>query len=157
MAYELLIAIILTLLPITELRLGLPLALIYANNSGIPSFIIFILILTLNLLLIFFIFFFLDNLHKLFLKWNFYKKVFEKSIKKIQKKTTNFEKKYKRSGFIALVLLVAVPLPFTGAYSGCLISWLIGLDRKKSIYAIGLGVIIAGLIIYLLTMGILSI
>lgn len=149
-------AIILTLFPFVELRGGLPLALIYAENNGIPSFLIFLLILFLNLLLIFFIFFFLDKLHNLFMGWNFYKKMFNKSIKKLQKKTFKFEERHKKSGFLALVLLVAIPLPLTGAYSGSLIAWLLNLDRKKSIYAISLGVIIAGIIIYLATLGVLN-
>jgi uncharacterized membrane protein len=153
---QLLVAVLLTLLPITELRVGLPVALVHATNNNLPTFPIFLLILTLNLLLIFFIFFFLDKLHNLFLKWKFYKRIFDHSIKRIQKKSHKFEKSHKKFGFIALVLLVAIPLPFTGAYSGSLLAWLLDLERKKSIYAIGLGVIIAGIIIYLATLGILS-
>ena len=54
------------------------------------------------------------------------------------------------------MLFVAVPLPGTGAWSGCLVSWLLGLDRKKSILAISLGVIIAGLIILFASLGVFS-
>lgn len=146
-------AIILTLLPLTELRVGLPVALVYAANNGIPSILIFLLILFLNLLLVFVIFFFLDNLHHLFMRCKFYKKIFNHSVKKLQKKTHKFEKKHRKMGFLALVILVAIPLPFTGAYSGSLIAWLLDLERKKSIYSICLGIIIAGIIIYLGTLG----
>ena len=58
--------------------------------------------------------------------------------------------------FIALVLFVAVPLPGTGAWSGSLVSWVLGLDRGKSILAIALGVLIAGLLIFLGMFGFIS-
>ena len=59
-------------------------------------------------------------------------------------------------GFLALVLFVAVPLPGTGAWTGCLASWLLGLERKKSILAIACGVLIAGIYVLLGTMGIIG-
>ena len=57
---------------------------------------------------------------------------------------------------MALVLFVAVPLPGTGAWTGCLLSWLLDLDRKKSILAISIGVLIAGLFILFGTLGFLN-
>ena len=59
MIQKLLYAILLTLMPVTELRAGLPLAVSYALENNIPVFLIFILILALNILLIFFVFYFL--------------------------------------------------------------------------------------------------
>ncbi|HLE02452.1 MAG TPA: small multi-drug export protein, partial [Dehalococcoidia bacterium] len=44
-----------------------------------------------------------------------------------------------KHGFLGLALFVAVPLPFTGVYSGTILSWLMGMDLKKSSLAIGLG------------------
>jgi len=55
-----------------------------------------------------------------------------------------------------LFIFVAIPLPLTGAYTGTFISWVLGLDRKKSILAISLGVLTAGIIIYFSTLGIIS-
>ena len=156
MDLKLIYALILTIMPVTELRVGLPLAIVYATENNIPIFLIFSLVVLLNILLIFFVFYFLDNLHKLFMNWNFYKQCFEKYMKIFQKKVDKFEKKYKARGFIALVLFVAVPLPGTGAWSGCLVAWLLGLDRKKSILSIALGVLIAGLIVLLGTLGFLN-
>ena len=82
-----------------------------------------------------------------------YKKLSEKYLRKFQKRVDKFEKKYEAGGFLALILFVAVPLPGTGAWSGCLVSWLLDLDRKKSILAIGSGIIIAGILILLGTLG----
>jgi uncharacterized membrane protein len=149
-------AMVLTIMPITELRVGLPLAIVYAIENNIPVWLIFSLIILLNVLIIFFIFYFLDNLHDLFLKFKPYQKLFEKYMGRFQKKVDKFEKKYSVLGFLALVGFVAVPLPGTGAWTGCLLSWGVGLDRKKSIWAISLGVLIAGLFILFGTLGFLS-
>ena len=153
---NLFIGILLTLVPLIELRGGLPFALIYAKDNGISTINILILILILNILLIFIIFLFLDFLHKRLLKINWYERLFKKYLEKTQKKIDKFEKNYTSLGFIALMLFVAVPLPLTGAYSGSIISWILELDRKKSIVAISLGIAIAGLIIYFTTLGALG-
>jgi len=143
-------------MPITELRVGLPIAIVYAIEHNIPIIFIFSLIVLLNILVIFFIFYFLDHLHNLFFNFKFYRKFFEAYVKKFQKKVDKFEKKYQNLGFFALVLFVAVPLPGTGAWTGCLVSWLLGLDRKKSILAIALGVLIAGIFILAGTLGFIN-
>tara|TARA_B100001971_G_scaffold199045_1_gene209264 strand:- start:324 stop:605 length:282 start_codon:yes stop_codon:yes gene_type:complete len=85
-----------------------------------------------------------------------YRKIFDKFLEKFRKKVDKFERKYESFGFLALVLFVAIPLPATGAWTGCLTSWLLGLDRKKSILAISLGVIIAGVLILLGTLGVIN-
>ncbi len=144
---KLIYALILTVLPISELRGGLPLAASYSLEKNIPVLLIFLIVIILNILLIFFVFFFLDNLHHLFMKMKIYRKVFEKVLRKFQRRVDKFEMKHEKTEFWALVLFVAIPLPGTGAWSGCLLSWILGLDRKKSILAISLGVVIAGIII----------
>ena len=156
MDLRLIYAILLTIMPVTELRVGLPLAITYALEYNIPIVFVFILILLLNILLIFFIFYFLDNLHHVFMNVKIYRKFFEKYLKIFQRRVDKFEKKYETGGFLALMLFVAVPLPGTGAWSGCLLSWLLDLDRKKSIIAIGSGIIIAGVLILLGTLGFIS-
>ncbi len=149
-------AMLLTIMPITELRVGLPLAIVYALDNNIPVWLIFSLVILLNVLIIFFIFYFLDNLHNLFLKSKIYRKLFEKYMERFQKKVDKFEKKYSVLGFLALVAFVAVPLPGTGAWTGSLLSWAVDLDRKKSILAISVGVLIAGLLILFGTLGFLK-
>ena len=153
---RLIYAVILSILPITELRAGLPLAIIYANDNNIPIILVFLLIVLINILAIFLAFFFLDKIHRILLKLKFYKKIFDFYLNKIQRKVDKFEKKYSLLGSLALTLFVAVPLPATGAWSGVLISWILDLDRRKSILAISLGVIIAGILVLLGTFGFLN-
>lgn len=153
---RLIYSLILSILPISELRGGLPLAIIYANEHSIPLYFIFPLIVMANILAIFLAFFFLDNLHHLFLKNRVYKKIFDSYLKRIQKKIDKFEAKYSALGFLALTIFVAIPLPGTGAWTGCIISWFLDLDRKKSILSIALGVVIAGILMLLGTLGFLN-
>lgn len=156
MDLRLIYALILTIMPVTELRVGLPLAIVYAIEHNIPVMLIFALVILVNILLIFFIFYFLDNLHAIFMKFKFYEKIFNSYIGRFQRKMDVFEKRYKSLGFFALILFVAVPLPGTGAWTGCLVSWLFGLDRKKSILAISIGVLIAGILVLLGTVSFIS-
>lgn len=155
MDLSILFYILLSMLPIIELRGGLPLAINYAIQNNLSVLIVSFLIILSNILVIFFVFFFLDNLHKIFLKFSFYKKFFNFYLDKMQKKIDKFEKKYSALGFLALAIFVAVPLPGTGAWTGTLISWILGLDRKKSIFSIAVGVIIAGILVLLMTLGFL--
>jgi len=118
-------ALILSILPISELRGGLPLAIIYARENSVPIALVFSLVVMLNILAIFLAFFFLDRFHHLFLKMKFYRRFFDKYLERFQRKIDKFEKKYSAIGFLALSLFVAIPLPATGAWSGVLISWLL--------------------------------
>ena len=54
---------------------------------------------------------------------------------------------FERWGALALVPFVALPLPVTGAWTGCLAAWAFGLPRGKSLAAIAVGVLTAGVIV----------
>ena len=142
----------LSISPISELRGGIP----YAILSGINPWTAFVICVLANMIIVFFIFFFLDYLHKSFMKVSVYRKVFGFFLERTRKKVDEIEKKMSVYGFLALTLFVAVPLPVTGAWTGSFIAWILGLDRKKSILAISLGVLIAGIIVLSASYGILS-
>ena len=154
MDLQLIWGLLFTILPITELRLGLPIVVKYCLENDLTVWPFFLLVLLLNVLVVFVIFFFLEIIHKHLLKWRFYNKIFHKFIEKLRKKNEKFEKKFNEIGYLALVLFVAIPLPGTGAWTGTLLAWLTGLEKKKSIVAISLGVLIAGLIILFISLGI---
>ena len=153
---QLIYAIILTLLPITELRVGLPVAVNYALENNLPIFPIFMLILILNILVIFLVFLFLDYLHTKFLELRIYRKTFDFYMGRMRKKADKVERRMGSLGFVALAMFVAIPLPGTGAWAGCLVAWYLGLDRKKSILAISFGIAIAALIILFASLGFLK-
>lgn len=71
---------------------------------------------------------------------------------KVMKKSGQIEK----YGYFGLFLFVAIPLPGTGAWTGSLLSVLLGMNRKKSLFVIFLGVLTAGLIMTLVSYGVLG-
>ena len=61
-----------------------------------------------------------------------------------------------RYRLLGLVLLVAVPLPGTGAWTGALVAALLRLRLTTSIPAIFLGVLLAGVAVALLCLGVIA-
>jgi len=58
-------------------------------------------------------------------------------------------------GWIGIALFVAIPLPITGAWTGTLGAWVLGVSRRRTIAAVILGVIIAGIVVTaVMTLGI---
>ena len=154
---QLILAIILTILPISELRGGMPIAVDYAIKNGLSIFPIFLMILSFNILVIFLIFFFLDFFHERLTKIKIYNKIFNFYVEKmIRKKIYKFKNKYSTLGFLALTLFVAIPFPTTGAWTGTILAWFLSLDRKKSIVAIAFGVLIAAIIMLLVSLGFIN-
>lgn len=148
---NLFIAALLSLTPVSELRGGIP----YGIGFGYSPWLVFLLCTFANILTIFIAYFFLDFLHNHFVKIPIYKRIFDRTIERARKKIetrigTSWES-------VALYLFVAVPLPGTGAYTGTLIAWFFGLNRMKSIIAIALGVVTAGILITLMSIGVFSV
>ena len=133
-------AILLSLLPIAELRGGIP----YAIANNINPFIAYFICVGANVLAFPIVFFFLEFLHPLFLKIDLYKNLFDKFILKTREKLNDKIKKY---GFWGLMLFVMIPLPVTGAYTGSFAAWLFNIPKKKAFLSVVLGVVISGIIV----------
>ena len=138
--------------PFLELRFGIPAAIL----GGINPLLAFVACTLANFLIVLPIWLFLDYLHIHLFKINIYKKIYNNAIKKVRTSASKLKKEMEVYGWIALTVFVGIPLPATGAYTAALIVWLTGLDRKKSFFAIALGVAIAGVIVTLGTLGIKS-
>ena len=153
----LILGLILTVLPVFELRGGLPFIVEYALNNSSPIWPYFIIVLILNISVIFFIFLFLDFIHESFMNISIYRRFMSRYIERSKEKGERLIKKMDKIGYAALALFVAIPLPGTGAWTGTLVAWVLGLNRKKSIVAISIGVIIAGFIVLLGSLGLIGI
>lgn len=57
----------------------------------------------------------------------------------------------RRYGFFAIVLIVAIPLPLTGAWTGTLVVWALGEPARRGLPAIAAGVVVAGAIVTAMT------
>jgi uncharacterized membrane protein len=136
-----------TVSPISELRGGIPLGI----SLGLGPLLTFFIAVVANALIFFPVFFALRL---------FYDKLlcriplFNKYLDNLRKRG---KPKVDRYGFWGLALFVAVPLPLTGAYTGTILAWLLGMDWRKAFFAVGLGVIIAGIVVLLITLGVTSI
>jgi len=156
MDIQILFGFLLTLLPVFELRGGLPIIVEYAIRNNVSVWPYFIIVLILNVLVILLIFLFFDLLHNVFMRIKSYRNFIGRLLKRLQKKIDKVERRMDNWGYLALMLFVAVPLPGTGAWTGTLVAWAMGLDRMKSFIAIALGVIIAGFLVLLASLGIFS-
>lgn len=146
---SLIYAMLVSMLPIIEVRGGIPLAM----GLGNTVFDAFVFCTVANVLIIPLVFLFLDYLHKYFMKIRVYARLFDKYIERIRAKS---EKSLKKWGYLGLLLFVAVPAPGTGAYTGVLIAWLFKMKRLESFFVIGAGVVIAGVLVALASAGIFS-
>ncbi len=140
--------LLVAMLPISELRGAIPLALLL----GIPLEKAIVLSVLGNFIPVPVLLLFLKKFEeKIILKYNIFKKIYLNIVLKVRRKT---RAKVERYGVYALILFTAIPLPFTGAYTACLASYLFGLNIIKSLLAIFLGIIIAAVIVSLATFGV---
>ncbi|MDP2651035.1 MAG: small multi-drug export protein [bacterium] len=75
----------------------------------------------------------------------------------LTKTRDNHQKKFELIKEFALVVLVAIPLPLTGAWTAALVAYIFGIPLRKAIPLILLGLVIAGVIMVLATAGVTAI
>jgi len=136
-------------LPIGELRAGIPLALTAYNMKPIWAYLLGVIgnIIPVILLLLF-----LERLTKLLSKISLFSRFLHWLFAYTRMRQ---EANFKRFGAAALVLFVAIPLPATGAWTGSLLAHIFGVQFKYAFPLITLGVMLAGLLVTLSTLGIL--
>lgn len=74
----------------------------------------------------------------------------------LENKGSKGAQKVQRYSFWGLFILVAIPLPGTGAWTGALVASLLDMRLKRALPAIAMGVAVAGLIVLLVTYGVIS-
>jgi len=81
-------------------------------------------------------------------------KIFDRFFAWLFERTRKRSKIVEKYELFGLVVLVAIPLPMTGAWTGSIAAFLFGLNKKLSFIAITIGVFIAAIVVSLLTVGI---
>lgn len=102
-----------------------------------------------NMLPIPFILLFFHYVEKWLRNYRFWTNLMNWLFSKTRKRA---DKKIRRYEHLGLLLFVAIPLPFTGAWTGALIAYLFDLKFTKSLITIFIGVIIAALIMIATTL-----
>ncbi|QUH24934.1 COG2426 family protein [Serpentinicella alkaliphila] len=138
-----LLIILIAAMPLMELRAAIPIGVSLGMNpihATILSIIGSILPVPFLLMLI-------KPIANYFKKVRLFKFFINKAVRRTLRKSDRI-KKYK---VIGLMLFVAVPLPTTGVYSGCLAAILFNIPFKYAFPAIAIGTSIAGLGMFILS------
>ncbi len=143
-----LVVFLISLMPILELRGGL-IAAALLNLNPITSYIISIIG---NIIPVPFILWFINSI----LNWMRGRKKLSKVAKWLDKKVEKHKGQIEKFGFWGLVLFVGIPLPGTGAWTGCLIAAVLEMDRKKAFLAATIGIFMASIIMMILSFGLLK-
>ena len=149
-----LICFFISMVPLIELRLAVPIALSPAYGGALPVVPAYAVCILGNMLPVPFIFFFARKV----LEWGQDKPVigsfFSFCLKKGEKGGEKLMAKAGRGLFVALFLFVGIPLPGTGAWTGTLAASILNMRFRESVVAVMLGVVLAGIIMGLLGAGV---
>lgn len=136
---ESLYVILISALPIFELRVGIPVALYY----GFRPWEAYTLAVFGNFLPVPFLLLLLNKLLGIVKKFQSLWRVYELVQLRVERKRKVVEK----YGYFGLTIFVAIPFPATGAWTGCLLAFLLGLNNLKASLAILFGILIAGVVV----------
>jgi uncharacterized membrane protein len=141
---------VLSLMPTIEVRGSVPMVFILFRNNYEASIALVIAIVS-NLIIAPILFLALDWFNDMIMT----SKRFPSLLKNIYLRVLRYARskgtKINRYSLVGLLLFVAIPLPGTGAWTGSIVAYVLGFDKKKSIIAIELGVIVASLIVLFVT------
>ena len=142
------VVFLVSMLPLIELRGGL----IAASLLDINIFESVVLCFLGNIIPIPFILWFITPIFEKLKKT----KLFAPIVMKLENKALSKREKLEKYEFWGLVLFVGVPIPGTGAWMGSLASVLLGMDKKKSLLAILIGLVMSSIIMLILSFGLLK-
>ena len=137
--------VLLSLIPVAELRLAIPLAIL---SYGIHPVEAFFFACIGNLIPVPFIILFIRKIFDWMKKF----KIFHKLVTKLEEKGKSKQETVKKYKFWGLFIFVAIPFPGTGAWTGALIAALMNMRLKDAMPSIALGVVTAGVIVTALSL-----
>lgn len=138
--------VIISCLPIFELRGAIPIAL---GVYGLSPWSAYLLSVFGNMLPVIPLLLFLDPVSTQLRRYTIFDRFFSWLFNRTRR---NHEERFEKYGLMALTLFVAVPLPVTGAWTGCAAAFVFGIKFRHAFPAILAGVMIAGLIVSIVTL-----
>ena len=139
-----LMTFLISMVPVIELRLGLP----YGILAGLELPQATLCAVLGNMLPVPFIVFFIEAIFRWMRE---HMPRMDRVVTRMEKKADAKRETIEKYGLFGLVLLVAIPLPGTGAWTGSLVAALFGIPPKKAIPCVMLGVCIAAAIMIIVT------
>lgn len=150
MLKQLLFCMLLSLAPVSELRGAIPVGL----AADIPIAILYPACVLANLIPVPFVIVFLRRV----LEWMQRRGgVLQKGADWLIRRGSSKSSLVKKYEMLGLYLLVAIPLPGTGAWTGALVAALLGRCIKHALPVIGAGVATAGVLVLLFCKGVIHI
>jgi len=134
--------------PIAELRGAIPLGV----TLGFTPFESFILSVIGNLMIVPPVLWLIEPIFTHFKKLS----ALRSWVTHIEERTAGKMHHYREYRLLGLFILVAIPFPGTGAYTGCLAARILKINFLNAWLAISSGVIAAGVVVYALTAGVVS-
>ena len=146
MLTKILITLLWAMVPVVELRGAIPIGI----GMGMELWLSVLVSIIGNLIPVPFIMLFIRQIFKWMRKVN---KTFARIVDKMEAKANKHRDKVTRYGFWGLFILVAIPLPGTGAWTGALVAAMMELRFKTALPAIFAGVVAAGIIVSIVSYG----
>lgn len=136
----------LSMIPWLESRYVIPFAML---NFGWEWWQAFPIAIVGNMLPVPFILLFFRFVEKFLRKYKFWTEIMDRLFSLTRKRA---DSKIRRYEYLGLILFVAIPLPFTGAWTGSLIAYLFDLKFSKSLITIFIGIVIAASVMTVLAL-----
>lgn len=156
MLFKYFFVFLISMIPLIELRGAIPVATAWGlmGRDNIPqTVLVYAICIVGNMLPVPIIYLFARK----FLEWGKDKKLIGGICSFFLDKGSKAGKKLEatagRGLFLALMLFVGIPLPGTGAWTGTLAASILGMRFKQTVLAVILGVLMAGIIMLLASMG----
>lgn len=144
---RILLTLLWAMVPVVELRGAIPIGV----GVGLPLWISIFVSIIGNMIPVPFIILFIRQIFKWMRKVN---STFSRIVDKMEEKADKHKDKVIKYGFWGLLILVAIPLPGTGAWTGALVAAMMDLRMKTALPAIFLGVVGAAIIVSIVTYGV---
>ena len=138
---------LISMVPVIELRGAIPVGL----GMDLPFWLTFLAAYLGNLLPVPFLILFTRQIFSFLRR---HSRVLGQLVERLERKAASKEKLLKRYEMLGLCVLVAIPLPGTGAWTGAMVAAFFDIRLKNAFPVIALGVFIAGVIVSFVTYGV---
>ena len=138
-----LMTFVMAMVPVVELRGAIP----AGTGAGLDPIVATIIAIVGNLVPVPFLILFTRRVFD----WLKTMRIFRKLVEKLEARAEKKSQVVMKYAWIGLCILVAIPLPGTGAWTGALVAAMMDMRLKKAMPSITLGVVLAGIIVFFIT------
>ena len=145
LAHTIVMTFLISMVPVLELRGAIPIGV----AGGLPPLAAMLIAIAGNLAPVPFLLVFTRRVFN----WLKTKGRIRRLVERLEQRAAKKSQLVMDYAWLGLCILVAIPLPGTGAWTGALVAAVMNMRLKRAMPAIALGVVIAGLIVTCLTYG----